>query len=307
VNGGNPTDRDAAAAGAAAPGTARAETDTVHLAVVQMAPALRDTGANAARIAAAASASQYDILLTPELALTGYDVGSAVHRLGVPVRPGEALDVPALAGLPGDVVAGVIEAAPAGPYNCAVAVREGLIVFRQRKLYLPTYGMFDEGRWFGRGRTLDTWTPAPGWRAGVLICEDFWHPGLAYVLASRGIDLLLVQAAAPGRGAWEGGESGDFASADVWERIARTTAQLYGIYVALANRVGVEGGVTFAGGSLIAGPDGRVLARADDASEMTITATLTRWERERARRPYAHARDDDPGIVLRELARTVRS
>ncbi|HSJ07839.1 MAG TPA: nitrilase-related carbon-nitrogen hydrolase, partial [Longimicrobiales bacterium] len=188
-----------------APGDA----DTLQLAVVQFAPVLRDTEANAARIAAAASSAHFDILLTPELALTGYDVGDAVHRLGVPVQPGEAFDIAALAGLPGDLVAGVIEAAPGGPYNCAVAVRDGRVVFRQRKLYLPTYGMFDEGRWFGRGRALDTWAPAPGWRAGVLICEDFWHPGLAYVLASRGIDLLLVQAAAPGRGAWEGGEAGD--------------------------------------------------------------------------------------------------
>jgi predicted amidohydrolase len=66
-------------------------------------------------------------------------------------------------------------------------------------------------------------------------------PGLVYVLASRGIDVLLVQAAAPGRGVWTGGEHGAFASADIWERMARTTAQLYGIYVVLVNRVGRGG------------------------------------------------------------------
>lgn len=279
----------------------------VRLAVAQLDCDVRDTAANGARIAEAATTARADILLTPELSVTGYDVGDAVHTLASPVRPGEPPSVEALLDLPGEVIVGLIEAAPAGPFNTAAAVRDGRVVCRQRKLYLPTYGMFDEGRWFGRGRTLETWTTATGWRTGVLICEDFWHPGLAYVLASRGIDLLLVQAAAPGRGAWDGGAAGAFASADVWERIARTTAQLYGIYVALCNRVGVEGGVTFAGGSMIVGPDGAVLTYADDASEQTIVAELTADALARSRRPYAHRRDDDPALVVRELTRPVSS
>ncbi|HSJ08590.1 MAG TPA: nitrilase-related carbon-nitrogen hydrolase, partial [Longimicrobiales bacterium] len=208
-----------------------------------------------------------------------------------------------LHGAPGLVVAGAIERAPGGPFNTAIAASGGQPVFTHRKLYLPTYGMFDEGRFFGRGATLDTFEPVPGWSAGILICEDFWHPGLAYVLASRGIDLLIVQAAAPGRGVWDGGESGAFASADVWERMARTTAQVFGIYVALANRVGVEGGVTFAGGSLIAGPDGAVIARAPDHGPALLRAECTRDAIDAARRPYAHARDDDPRLVIRELER----
>jgi predicted amidohydrolase len=277
---------------------------TLHVAVAQFSPMLRDPAANAGHIRAAAVEAAAALLVTPELSLTGYDVGDSVHSLARPVVTGGRLDgVEALQDVPGAVIVGLVEEAAGGPYNSAASVRGGRVEFRHRKLYLPTYGMFDEGRWFGRGTSLQTWRPAAQWHAGLLICEDFWHPGLAYVLASRGIDLLIVQAAAPGRGVWEGGEHGSFASADVWERIARTTAQLYGIYVVLANRVGVEGGVTFAGGSLIVGPDGAVLARADDASEVTITAVLERSALERARRPYAHARDDDPALVMRELAR----
>src|SRR5690606_20164253 len=134
---------------------------------------------------------------------------------------------PALADAPGYIVAGCIEAAPRGPFNTAAVLHAGRVHFRHRKLYLPTYGMFDEGRWFGRGTTLDVWTAPNGWRIGLLVCEDFWHPGLIYALASRGIDALLVQAAGPGRGVWDGSAHGRFASADAWERIARTTAQLY--------------------------------------------------------------------------------
>jgi predicted amidohydrolase len=244
------------------------------------------------------------LLVTPELALTGYDMGDSVHRLARPIVCGERLKgLDALRDMPGTVIVGLPEAAAGGPYNSAASVSGGIVEFRHRKVYLPTYGMFDEGRWFGRGTTLETWRPAPGWHAGLLICEDFWHPGLSYVLASRGIDVLVVQAAAPGRGVWAGGEHGSFASADIWERMARTTAQLYGIYVVLANRVGVEGGVTFAGGSVLVAPDGAVLARADDASETTIRADFDRSALEQARRPYSHARDDETALIMRELGR----
>jgi predicted amidohydrolase len=291
--------------------------------VAQTAPVLRDVDANATRLAELATATAADLLLTPELSLTGYDVGDSVHRLGLHVVRGDDLGAHALRGAPGQLVVGLIEAAHGGPYNAAVALNAGRVAHVQRKIHLPTYGMFDEGRWFARGNRMDTWEAAPGWTCGVLICEDFWHPGLAYVLASRGVDLLLVQAAAPGRGVWQGGEPaadpgdsrgpgrlpaggpGRFASAAVWERIARVTAQLYGVYVALCNRVGVEGGVTFAGGSLIAGPDGSVLARAGDTDEAVITAELSRTALTGARQPYAHARDDDPSLVVRELTRAL--
>jgi len=191
-------------------------------------------------------------------------------------------------------------------YNTAALVTSGRVVFRHRKLYLPTYGMFEEGRFFGRGGELTTFEPAEGWRAGVLICEDFWHPALAYVLAAARVHLIVVMAAAAGRGVFQGGEAGGrFASADVWERMARVTAQLYGVYVVLANRTGVEGAVTFTGGSLIVGPDGGVLARGPEEGEALLEATLDPEEVRRARTPYAHARDDDPRLTMRLLQRVV--
>jgi predicted amidohydrolase len=282
------------------------------LGVAQTAPRLRAVPANTADIADLARITAADLLLTPELSLTGYDLGDSVHELAVTIESGATLPPP-FDGLigptgpngPGEVVVGMVEAAAGGPFNAAVSVRDGRVSFRHRKLYLPTYGMFDEGRWFGRGEVVNCWQPVPGWRCGLLVCEDFWHPALTYVLAHRGVDVLLVQAAAPGRGSWAGGEQGGFASADVWERIARTTAQLYGIYVALSNRVGVEGGVCFAGGSMIVGPDGDVIARADDRSAGVISAELSRAALDRARRPYAHARDDDARLTVRELRRVL--
>ncbi|HEX9107068.1 MAG TPA: nitrilase-related carbon-nitrogen hydrolase, partial [Longimicrobiales bacterium] len=227
----------------------------MRLALLQLAPALRDPAANAARIAAAAHAAAgggaaADLLLTPELSLTGYDLGDDAALLAAPVTPGSLADfAPGLAQV-GDVVVGLPERGDDGViYNTAAHLRGGRVLFRHRKRYLPTYGMFDEMRWFGRGQRLDAYDAGDGWRIGILVCEDFWHPALAYLLAVRGINLLLVCAAAPGRGALAAQGDAFFSSTAVWERMARTTAQLYGIYVALANRVGVEGATTFAGGS----------------------------------------------------------
>jgi predicted amidohydrolase len=235
-----------------------------------------------------------DLVLTPELSLTGYDLRDAAAAM--------ARDNQAPLRLPHPTILGDVESASGLLYNVATLAdghRDDII---HRKVYLPTYGMFDEGRYFGKGdRVVPIVTN--GWRVGVLICEDFWHPALAYLLAMQGAHALLVMAAAPGRGAAPGGEAGAFfASTDSWERIARTTAQLYGIYVAICNRCGVEGGVTFAGESIVVAPDAGVIARAGIAEER-MDVELDRDEVVRARRPYAHLRDDDTRLVAAELAR----
>jgi predicted amidohydrolase len=276
-------------------------TSTFRLAVSQSAPRLGDVAGNLEHIIALARAHSADLLVTPELSLTGYDVRDAVHMLAQPAN-----GLPQLANWPTRpaCLIGFIEAGSDGiPYNTSAVVRGQDVLFTQRKVYLPTYGMFDEGRWFGRGRHIRTFM-LNGWRVGILICEDFWHPALTYLLACQGIELLIVQAAAPGRGAWAGGENGDFASNDVWERMARTTAQQYGIYVALCNRVGVEGGVTFGGGSVVVEPNGEI-ARAL-YGEQTTVLELDIDHLLRARRPYAHSRDESMEFTLRELQRIVK-
>jgi predicted amidohydrolase len=286
----------------AAAAAASRTSGTLRVAVAQLGAVPGNEAGNAARILEVVRSNDAELVVTPELSLTGYDLGDDVHRLARPVAPGARLA--ALGDLPPDreTVVGLVERAPGGPFNTAVVLRGGSVAHRHRKIYLPTYGMFDEARWFGRGTSLDVWPLAGGWLAGALICEDLWHPGLTYVLATRGIDVLLVLAAAPGRGVWEGGERGPFRSADVWERIVRTTAQLYGIYVVLANRVGVEGPVMFAGGSLVVDPHGGVLARGG-VDETVLTADLTQDRLAAARVPYSHARDDLPALVARELQR----
>ncbi len=274
----------------------------VRLRVEQMAPALCAPEANLARVAAAhadAAADGVDVLVTPELALTGYDVRDRVHDLAIP--HGQAT-FPAFADGP-DVVLGAIEA-DAGfvPFNVALHLRGGEVLHRHRKLYLPTYGMFDEARWFGAGRRARTYDAGGGWRVGLLVCEDLGHPGLTWLRAAAGAHVVLVQVAAAGRGAVAGGAAGGrFASWPAWETLARAAATAYGLYVVVANRVGVEGACVFAGGSFVVAPSGDVVARADDFAEERLTVSLSLDAVAAARRPFSHLRDDDPHVVFNEI------
>jgi predicted amidohydrolase len=284
-------------------------TATLDLAVYQFAPRFADPQANLERMRTLARESTADVLLTPELSLTGYDLGDEAAHLARPIVEQQPFDDAAAdaAGV-SHLAIGLCERGDDGlTYNALAIVHRGTVQFRHRKVYLPTYGMFDEGRFWARGGELRPWHLG-SWCIGLLLCEDLWHPALSWLYAAAGAHLLLVAAAAGGRGAIDGGEAGGrFASADSWERIIRTMAQLHGVYVAFANRTGVEGGVTFAGGSLIAAPDGSILARANEDEETTLRVELSLEEVARARRPYAHARDEDHALVLRTLEGIVRA
>jgi len=277
----------------------------MNLGIYQFAPRLRDVAGNLARIARAAERFSGGLLITPELSLTGYDLRDDVHTIARPIPLGAQVsnvfghDPAAIGPL---LVGAVDRADSAVPFNAAVLIDRGRTTFVQRKVYLPTYGMFDEGRYFGHGRRLEPFV-LDDWKFGVLVCEDFWHPMLAYLHALQGAHVLVVMAAAPGRGAWNGGEEGAFfASTDAWERIARTYAQLYGIYVVVCNRTGVEGGVTFGGESIVVAPNTSVIARAGIDEEL-LTVQLDPGEIAAARTPYAHIRDEDAAMAINELQR----
>jgi predicted amidohydrolase len=265
-----------------------------------MAPVPGDRQANAARCLREGAGA--DLVVTPELSLTGYDVRDEVHDLAVPVRIGEALTGASADDAPTTVL-GLVERGDDGiPYNTAVVLERGRVRHRHRKVYLPTYGVFDEGRWFGRGDRVELFEAA-GWRVAILICEDLWHPALSYIAALGGADLLVVPAAAPGRGVLEGGPDGRlFSSAVAWRELVRVTARTHGIFVVLANRSGVEDGITFAGGSMVVGPNGAILAEADELEEERLDVVLDPDAIARARRPFAHWRDEDVGMLRRALA-----
>jgi len=246
-----------------------------------------------------------DLVVFPELCLSEYRGGRRLRESALPLHPGAPppFPLPAGTGLP-DLLLGMAEASPEGLlYNSALLVSGGRVSAVHRKIHLPTYGMFQEGRFFAPGLRPPLAFPLPGgWRGGSLICEELWHPALSYLLGVAGVELLLVLAAAPGREPPRR-EDADalFGSVERWELLVRATALLHGIFVVLVNRAGWEEGVTFAGGSMVAAPDGEILARGAQGEPDRLHVKLERSALRRARRPFSHLRDEDPELLLRGL------
>ena len=282
----------------------------LRLVVHQTSPLLEDTEANERELRQRVEETRgADLLVFPELALTGYSMRSRFQRLATSLATGPPLvlppDAPPLAyGLPERGDDELV-------YNTALLQYRGRILAKHRKVYLPTYGIFDEGRYFARGRHAPPVVRLPsGWRVSLLVCEDFWHPGLLYLAAMQGADAILVLSAAPGRGEpnAEAGEAPGplFSSPESWKLLARTAAIQYGVYLILANRSGVEEGLVFAGGSLVVGPSGEVLMEAPQGRPGTLDLTLSRKALRRGRVPYAHLRDEDPQFMAQALAAVLK-
>ncbi|MGB5162913.1 MAG: nitrilase-related carbon-nitrogen hydrolase [Thermoanaerobaculia bacterium] len=220
-----------------------------------------------------------ELLLFPELSITGYRLLHLTSR--VSCRIDESETIRQLADASGEmaVVVGLVEEGGQGVlYNSAVMLRAGQIVHVHRKLYLPTYGIFQEGRFFGPGQRLDL-APIAGEKLGLLICEDLWHPQLAQRLAAGGGKVLGVLSAGPGRV----GSGETLESQEIWECITRSTAVVNTSWLLYCNRVGWEEGSFYAGGSHIVRPGGQILCRAANFQEDLLVATLDLREVDRLR------------------------
>jgi NAD+ synthase (glutamine-hydrolysing) len=150
-----------------------------------------------------------------------------------------------------------------------------------RKVFLPTYGLFDEERFVDAGSDVRAFETAWG-RVAILICEDAWHSLPATLAALDGAQLLLVPSASPGRGITPIG-TGNPANTAAWERVMTRLAEEHGAYLALAQLVGVEGGKALQGRSLVIGPDGTLIAEAPAFDEAILTVRLERRALRRAR------------------------
>ena len=182
-------------------------------------------------------------------------------------------------------------------YNAAMTVGDGLILSTHRKLNLPGYGRLEEDRWFAAGARIDTFALAPGWNAACMICADLWNPALAHIAACRGADLLL----APISSAIEAVGDG-FDNPSGWAKTLDFYAMMYGLPIAMANRVGREGDLTFWGGSRILDAAGRTVASADD-SEALLMADIAKEDVDEARTRLPTVRDSNPALVHAELGR----
>jgi len=252
-------------------------------------------------IIADARASGADLLVFPELSLTGYglqDLTPTVSRRPIPSEPVFRALLDASSDI--DLVIGFVDEDQRHRFFIAAAyISQGEIVHVHRKVYLPTYGLFDEGRFFAWGDTVRAFNTRFG-RLGVLICEDFWHASPPYLLWLDGADLMLFTSASPGRGL---SDQPQLESARWVEHINRAYASLFTTFVAHANRVGYEDGLNFWGGSTLYDPNGTLLAKGPYHQEALVLAEidLNQMHRTRARLPLL--RDERTALMMRELTR----
>ncbi|HYD54071.1 MAG TPA: NAD+ synthase [Gemmatimonadaceae bacterium] len=269
----------------------------VHLAIAQFKPRKADFAGNLARLRTLfAEVDALDprpaLLCLPETALTGYFLEGGVREVaetaGALARQlDEAYRAMVSAPRTLDVCIGFYEVWRNRLFNSALYVTVGgdgpRIRHVHRKVFLPTYGLFDEERFVERGRDVRAFA-TPWGRAAMLVCEDAWHSLTGTIAALDGAQLIIVPTAPPARGPWpkQDGVPGP-ASASRWERLARDMAEEHGVFVVLANLVGSEGGKLFPGGSMVAGPAGDVRARGPAWDEALVTCTVDLRDVTRAR------------------------
>jgi len=218
----------------------------------------------------AARRQNADLIVFPELSLTGYSVRDMVPDVALCPDGPEVGRLIEAAGA-GSLVAGLVEESPQHRFfNAAFFSEGGRIVHLHRKVYLPTYGLFDERRYFAAGGRIEAFDTVRFGRAGILICEDFWHLSAAAIMQAEGVDLLICLANSPARGV----DGPRIRTAETYEQLAKAFAQLLGAVVIVVNRVGFEDGLCFWGGSMMVGPDGRTLAQAPLFDEALTLAGL---------------------------------
>jgi predicted amidohydrolase len=256
--------------------------DPLPVAVVQTAPRLGDLPRNLAEIRRGveeARTAGARLALFPELALTGYQLQDAVAAVALRADSERLGEVAALSSEIALVLGFVEEGPHGGFFNAALVAVEGGVAAIHRKRHLPTYGLFDEGRFFLPGDRPTTFE-LEGWRLGVLVCEETWHPETVHDLVTGGAEALLVLANGPGRGVQGGAR---WQTQDAWSELVRYYARTYAVPVLLANRTGVEEGLFFGGCSAIVEPSGRVAAEAPLFEPAVLGGTLSRGALRRAR------------------------
>lgn len=284
-------------------------TDVV-VAIAQLQPRLGDVAANLERhldLAARAAEGGAALLVFPELSLTGYFLKDLVPEVALRAGSPE-LQRLAAASTDVDIVAGMVfETDDARFHNTAAYFSGGRVHHLHHKVYLPTYGLFDEARYMSQGdrfrafeAPLASASPPRPWRAGMLICEDMWHPSAAALLARDGVEILICPSASPGRGVGHGRALGTAASYDA---MTRTYAQLYTSYLVYCNRVGFEDGVNFWGGSRVVGPDGLLIAEPAGPDECLVLHRIDLAAVRRARIANPLLRDERHDINDAEARR----
>jgi predicted amidohydrolase len=273
----------------------RARSEVVRLALAQIDCALGDVAENARRVRealAAPTAHAADVVVFPELTLTGYSLGHVDEDVSLPAADAQITGLSAEA-RDTAFVFGFAEAGSVHTYNSAVYAEDGRAVHLHRKLYLPNYDIWEERKHFTPGSAMRAFDTSVG-RMAILLCSDAWQPALAAIAVQDGARVLIVPACSTHRRA-------DIA--EQWHDITRFYARTLQCFVVFVNRVGVEPGLRFWGGSHVYGPEGELIAEAPRDEPALLSAEIDLAAVRRVRRQMPLVKEARLALLSREIER----
>ena len=265
--------------GASALTDGRPRDPKVRVTLAQIDCALGDVAENVRRVRQALTAAAEeaaDLVVFPELALTGYSLGQVQDDVSRAVSDEEIVGLAKETSSTSCVV-GFAEAGRVHTYNSAAYLEAGEVRHVHRKLYLPTYDIWEERKHFTPGDAMRAFDTRIG-PVAVLICSDAWQPAIAVLAVQDGARVLIVPANSTGRRSNIESE---------WRDINRFYARMLECYVVFVNRVGEEGPLSFWGGSHVYDPWGDLVAEAplDEAALVTVELDLANVRRRRRKMP----------------------
>ena len=271
----------------------------MRLALVQFDVQLGDVEANLARageLVARAAEAGAELIVLPELCLSGYTLGSVEHD--VSLEAGDPrLAALADAGAGAAVVVGFLESTRMHTYNAAAYFERGAPIHVHRKLYLPTYGVFEERKHFAPGGALRAFDASAG-RVAMLVCNDAWQPTLAFLAVQDAARMLIVPANSAA-----GAYPGALDTRGYWRDITRFYGRMFETYVVFVNRVGIEGELEFWGGSHVVDAYGDVVAEAPESAEHVLVCDVDLTSVRERRRRVPLLREARLGLIAREVDR----
>ena len=253
------------------------ERKQMKVGLAQVKPIKADLSTNIARIKMmiAESADDLDLMVFSETNLSGYFLEGGVSEVALTVdtliaslgRPPENCP---------DIVLGFYEDHLDGPFNSVAYFEPGLEHFNlkhvHRKLFLPTYGVFDEARFVRPGKELSSFPTKHG-MMGLLVCEDMWHSLPSTILALQGAELIIGVSASPARDFKKDGR-GLPGNLKRWDALTPSIAIEHGVFVVVSQLVGSEAGKIFPGGSIVSSPDGSIIGRSPLMEEGVTCVTI---------------------------------
>jgi len=270
----------------------------VKIKIAQIAPFLGDVARNLEKIESeiqVAIGEGAELIIFPELAATGYMLRDLTYFVALTkekfpenlLKLSDKIDI---------IVSGVEENSMHNFFNVAIYLSKGKIIHTHRKVYLPTYGIFEEARYFTRGTEFRAFDTRFG-RIGMVICEDAWHMTSIYSLYQDRAEIIVALVASPTRGVAEN----ETASIATWEHMMQTYSRLVTSYMVFVNRVGYEDGVCFWGGSHIINPLGNLEAKLPYFKESSLIHTVDLANIRNARIHSQMIKNESMDLVINNL------